>query len=76
MISRQDLNQNKKGAFIMARIKIEDVQRDMTISREEMKEVLGGMENVTYFGYALLALPRGAAKGTGGLSIETIPLPE
>jgi len=36
------MNQNKKGAFIMAIMKINDLHKDMKISKEEMKNVVGG----------------------------------
>jgi len=36
------LVKNKKGAYIMARIKINDLPKDMKISKEEMKNVVGG----------------------------------
>jgi len=45
----------------MAKIKIKDLPKDMKISREEMKKVMGGMDAFTY-GYS-----EGISEGSGYL---------
>jgi len=65
----------------MARFKINDLPKDLKISKDEMKRVRGGVgtwptpERV-YFSYAHLALRRRFANMADLLKIDTVPLPE
>ena len=81
MISTLELDQNEKGAFIMARTRIEDLPKDMEISKTEMKRILGGIgtwptPERPFLGYEGGPIPLRFVKVTGCCGIETVPLPE
>ena len=65
----------------MARIKISDLPKDMKISKDEMKRVLGGgstlpVPDMPYFRYCPPIPPRRFGMALGRLFIDTVPLPE
>jgi len=75
------LNKNKKGDFIMARTRIENLPKDLTISKEEMRKVLGGIgtwptPERPFLGFEGGPIPLRFVKATGDCGIETVPLPE
>jgi hypothetical protein len=42
------LNKSKKGAIIMARIKIKDISKDKKINKDELKRIRGGAVLANY----------------------------
>jgi len=69
---------NKKGAFIMTRIKMNDLPKDMKINKQEMKRVLGGIDTSPTLEkvYTITALPWEDQGPVLRPRIETVPLPE
>jgi len=64
----------------MARTRIEDLPKDVKISKDEMKGILGGIGGRYTFrphlGFEGGPIPLRFVKATGCCGIDTVPLPE